>query len=407
MHEVKHIKKNYILGIINGFLMTASDSIIGPRTVLPLFMSTITSSSVLIGLACSMHDALWPMPQIFMAHFLEGKPYKKFMYTYTAFIRSGAIFMISILIFTNPPGILPLFLLLLFIYQFAGGFAGLSFMDIVGKTVSSAKQPSFWGLRMAIGGVLSVAGGFYVKWVLGDAPVNTNFGILYLTASFMVAVALISFCFSYEPRDEAQKRTERFSDFLKDGLKLLSADSNFKILFITRVLLGISFGMNPFYVIFAMRVLGLSVSDVGIMIAVQMTGMIISNYIWNRVAKKYGMRSILSITSFLAVAIPLLAFSCTILGSFPLYAMFFLIGCTVSGISVGSPSILLSIAPGVKRPTYIGFMNTFLAPVFFYPTLNGIIIDAFSYYPAFIISIITGIAAFIVLSELRMEKPLS
>jgi len=404
---IKHIKKNYILGIINGFMFNVSESITGPRTVLPLFMSTITNSSFIIGLACSMHDALWPLPQIFTAHFLEGRPYKKFMYVYTAFIRSGAIFMMSILIFINPPAILPFFLLLLFIYQFSGGLAGLSFMDIVGKTISAKKQPSFWGFRMAIGGTLSVAAGFYVKWILGDAPTNFNFGILYITAGILVAIALLSFCFAYEPKDEVQKKTKKFSVFFSEGVKLLAKDSNFKSLFFTRVLLGMSFGMNPFYVLFALRVLKMSAADVGILISVQMTGMIISNYLWSRMAKHFGMRSILSITSILAVMIPLLAFLCHGVERAPLYIMFFLIGCTVSGISVGSPSILLSIAPEVKRPTYIGFMNTFLAPVFFYPTLNGVIIDKFSYTPALVVSVITGISAFIILRGMKIEKSLS
>lgn len=386
MSGIRSNRKNFVLGVINGILFNFAFAITGSETILPVFVSTLTGSGLLIGLAGSMQKALWPMPQIFMAHYLEGRKFTKFVYTYTAYIRTAAMFLMGFVILWKPPFIIPVFFILLFTYFTAGGMSGISFMEIIGKTISKKRLTAFWGLRQAGGGLLAILGGIYVKFILSEVPYPKDYAILFLTAGFVVAIALVSFIIADEPPSENQQRTSQFGVFLKNGFGFLAEDRNFKCLFVYKTLMGIAMGPIPFYSLFAIRHMGANPSDIGFFISVQMAGLILSNILWESIAKK-KVKYILIITAFCTILQPILAYAALHLNMMLLlYIVFFLIGFTISGLRVGVLTYMLHIAPEGNRPTYVGLLNTFTAPILFYPMLNGVLIDAFTFLPTFIIS---------------------
>lgn len=394
MDKIKHNRKNYFLGIINGVLFNFAFAITGSETILPVYMSTLTSSGIIIGLVGSMQKALWPMPQIFMAHYLEGRKYTKFVYIYTAIIRTVTMFLMGFVIYWHPPYIIPVFLFLLFLYLFSGGLSGISFLEIVGKTIAKQRLTSFWGLRQAGGGVLAILGGFYVKFILSTFDYPKNFSILFITAGFIVAIALLSWIIADEPSSENQIKIKKFRSFLKIGFSLLSKDTDFKAIFFYKIVIGIAMGPVPFYSLFAIKMLNIDASNIGFFIALQMAGLIVSNILWERISKN-GVKHIMIITALSILLQPIIAVCSLFYGILPMYIVFFLIGVSVSGLRISSMTYLLHIAPDNKRPTYMGFYNTFTAPFLFYPMLNGIIINMFSFIPTFIISGIFAIIAFI------------
>ncbi len=397
MEDVKHIQKNYIAGIINGFFFNLAFAVTGSKTILPLFVSTLTSSGFIIGLAGSMEDALWPLPQLFMANYLEGRKYTKFVYIYTAYVRVTAMFAMGFLILWSPSFILPVFLILLFIYLTAGGMSGISFMEIIGKTVSRKKITSFWSIRQAGGGILSMFGGIYVRFALESVKYPYSYALLFLTAGVFVGIALLAFCITEEPPSRGQVKAGGFRKFIIQGIAVLNTDINFKRLFAYRILMGIGMGMIPFYAVFAVRQLNIDPAQIGFFITVQMGGLVISNILWNRISDKFGIKAVTVIAAVSVIIQPVLAYMSMFTGTYVLYILFFLVGFSIAGLRVGHSSYLLVIAPERKRPTYLGLMNTMTAPVLFYPMFNGLIIDRFSYTPALIISVIASIIALVIM----------
>ncbi|MGE3063473.1 MAG: MFS transporter [bacterium] len=399
--DKRHLKKNYTLGIVNGILMNLVDALTGSSTMLPLYLSTLTRSSVIIGLGSSLHEALWPLPQIFMAHFHEGKPLKKYVYDWTAFIRSLMMFVLAFVVFLNPPGVLWIFLASLFTYHIFGGIAGLSFMDVVGKTIAPNKLASFWGLRIAVGGVLSVGGGFAVKYVLNKYQSPFDFYLIFISAAFIVTFGLFSFCLADEPPDSTQKKTKSFLVFFKDGIKVLSRDRNFRYLYAVRMLLGITAALEPFYMIFAVRELGVRPSSAGFMIAARMSGLVLSNFLWNFIAKKKSLRHVLVAAAAVGFFLPGIAYISKFNNSI-IFLLFFFAGIFYSGIQVGGHSLLLTIATDEKRPTYIGFFNTMIAPVYFVSIVHGALIDRFSFSLPFVLASAASAAG--LLAALRLRR---
>lgn len=66
---------------------------------------------------------------------------------------------------------------------------------------------------------------------------------------------------------------------------------------------------------------------------------------------------------------------------------------------------MLDVSPETERPTYLGFMNTFLAPVLLLSSLGGLIIEKTSYEVLFSIVIIAAVAALVF--SLQLEEPRS
>ncbi|MGD8628002.1 MAG: hypothetical protein PVH52_02885, partial [bacterium] len=83
--------------------------------------------------------------------------------------------------------------------------------------------------------------------------------------------------------------------------------------------------------------------------------------------------------------------------------VFFFLGFTLSGIQLGYANYMLDVSPEAERPTYLGFMNTFIAPVLLLSSVGGFVIERTSYEVLFIGVIAAGIIALIF--SVQLEEP--
>ena len=116
-----------------------SAALAGGTTVLPVFISNITSSKVLIGLSGTMAMAGWYLPQLVVANYIETVRRKRPVYIWAGIIRIIAIWVLALSVLlleaTWAGGFVILFFVLYSIYVIAGGVAGIPFMDVVGKEI--------------------------------------------------------------------------------------------------------------------------------------------------------------------------------------------------------------------------------------------------------------------------------
>lgn len=396
----RDFRRNYACGILNGVFYNISYAFIGGSTVLPLFINSLTASRFMVGLVNTIETAGWPLPQVFIASFVEYRESKKPLYIQLAIIRSLLLFIIaiSVLLFSGAWGnrFLVLFMLLFTVYAIAGGLSGVSFMDIIGKVFNSRTRGGLWAWRMGIGGSLGVLAGFVVRWILKHFHYPVNFGILFLIASCFMSVAFLSFSLIKEPLSATGgKKRIPFFHFLREGADTLRSDVRFKMLFLLRICLGLNSMSLPFYILFIKQYHGLELSTAGLFVSVQTFGAIISNLLWGTLSRGRGNHQVLRFTAAVSMLPPLLILVSHRVPAHLSYDLliFFLLGVTTQGTWLGFPNALLDIAPEEKRPTYVGFMNTMIAPVLFLPAIGGILIDYLSFTMLFTISFAASIVA--------------
>lgn len=372
-------RRNFTLGILNGALFNLASAFIRGSSVLPAFLSQLTSSKVLIGLSSNLEAAAWFLPQMLVAGLVGHRGRKLPLYIWMAALRSifFAGLTVSIFLFSNQKGLmLPLFFSLFTLYAVAGGIAGVPFMEIVGKTIPYQRRGSFFGMRIFFGGLLGVGGGWIVEKIMARNSFPTNFGLIFTLAFASITIALILFCFVREPWLQGERRNLR--DSLLKGPKIFKGDANYRRFFLVRILLGSYLLGMPFYILYAGGILGSQIKLIGAYISCEMVGLISSNVIWGKLSNKGGNRLVLSLTSISGLLSPLLAI---ILPPSPIIfrLVFFFLGVTRSGLIIGYNNYLLEIAPPQERSTYVGFMNTIVSPTVFFSALGGLIISLSSY----------------------------
>jgi MFS family permease len=381
----RHFKRNFFLGVSNGVLFHFAWAFTGTSTVLPLFISRLTPSEILIGLASTLEALGWFLPQIAVAAITLHRTKQLPVYIKAAFLRGGSFLVFALLVFIlgkeNPSYLLVTFFFLFSLYSLGGGMAGVSFTDIVGKTIPEEKRGSFFGARKLIGGGLAALGGLLIQRILRFSDFPQNFGILFLVASGLIILALVSTCLVRETPTTRQPRKRTVRDNLLLGLRITREDANLRKFLHTRVAIGCYVMGLPFYVIYATRFLSAPAGMAGVFLTVQMIGYLCSNLLWGYLSNRRNNRLVLVLSASFSGVCPLLVLSDIAFG-IPLWAYastFFFLGATVAGLDLGYMNYLLQFAPEERRPIYVGFFNTVVGPTFFLSALGGVIIQVFSF----------------------------
>jgi MFS family permease len=353
------------------------------------------------------------LPQVIVAPFAERTERKKPLYIYTAALRFFSLLALSIVTFTVGRYDNAIFLLLFFvvfaIFSLSGGVAGPAFMDIVAKAIPAQRRGSLWAIRISVGSGFAVLGGFIVRYVLRVLPFPANYGAMFLISTGLVAVGLALFSFVVEPVQPVTKDRKGLREHLAEGRLVFRKDSNYRGLVQIRLLIGVLFMATPFYVVYARDVAGVEESAVGLLLASQMLGLMLSNILWGNIANRLGSRLVLMGTAFTGIIPPLGALALPLFFPGQLYfaVLFFFIGVSGAALRLGYSTFLLEIAPPLRRLTYIGFINTTIAPVLFLPTIGGTIVEIISYKPLFVIAAVaSGLALYrsFLLTEPRREQ---
>jgi MFS family permease len=368
--------------------------------VLPAFISRLTTSTILIGLASSLENAGWFLPQAFTSNLVAHRRRKKPVYVLAAVVRVTALAafvpIVALCKDRSPGLVLAGFFTLYSIYSLGGGLAGVCFMDIVGKAIPSDRRGSFWGFRNFWGGLLAVGGGWLVKEILQRWGYPANYAMLFGLATVLVAVALGAFAFVVEPTEPVRSSGKTLKEHLQAGARLVAQSTGLRRLLLARVAFGFCWMAAPFYVLFARRELRFPESSVGLFLSLQMLGLVLSNLLWGRLSAKRGNPAVYTgvlatatITPFLALALPYLRSPFTALA---LGGCFLGLGAVSSGLQIGYYNVLLDHATGPERPTLVGFLNTIVAPTLFLSAPAGLLIELTSFRILFLVAGAAGLA---------------
>ena len=217
-------KKNFILGVVSGAIFRLGFSFTDPHTVLPLFVSLLTSSKVLIGSVVTIKAFGWFMPQVFIASFTEHWQKRKPIYILGAVLRASSLFILFLFIYFWGRKMSSLLLVSFFVLYgtacLGAGLGGLPFLDIIGKVITPRHRGKFFSLRLFFGGVLAVGGGLLVRYVLAHPihfPFAHNYALLFFLTFLFTSLGMLLFVFIREPAElPAVKKRSSFFVYLKE-----------------------------------------------------------------------------------------------------------------------------------------------------------------------------------------------
>jgi len=403
----RQLRWNFFMGVIHGVFYKAGMAFSEPNMILPLFLNAFTKSKTLIGLFGTLFQFSGAWPQLLTAQKIQSICRKKPLLIAMLIIRMaswGVLGLITYFYGARHPGwILAIFLLLLSLFYLAGGVAGIPFFDIIAKAIPTSLRGRFWGIRQFLGGILAIAAGFAVKWILASPglPFPKNYAVLFLLSFVFLGISYLGLGSIREPKYDNCPPPKSFSLFLKEAFQTLRDDKNFAQAIFTEILAGSLLLSLSFYVLYAKNSLKVEPSMVGLFIAVQMLAGVLSNLVWGMLSDKIGNKSVIRGALLFHLSIPFFAL---ISGAGWMYLLvFFGIGFYMNGASIGFTNFMLEVAPEEKRPLYISLRGTLVAVVSFFPLLGGIFIDLFSFRAVFAAVLVISILANIL--AIRLKEP--
>jgi MFS family permease len=405
---LNNFRRNFNLGVVNGALFNAALAFISGSTILPVFISQMTDSKILIGFFSTLESFGWFAPQLFAAALIAHKSKLIGFYNRLSFLRLGffALAIGGIFLFVGRPQSTLLAFGANFVFMsIAAGFAGVAFTEIVGKTIPVGKRGSYFGLRMFIGGSLAAIEGIFVKQVIAAYPYPYNFGFIFMAAWLLMMLGMGSFAYIKEPAATYTTAKGPLMNQIRTAIAVFKRDRNFRLLYWSRVCVNTIFLALPFYVVFAINRLGAPESMAGVYLTAEMIGYLASNALWAWLSNKVSNKKVIIFAATISILPPLLAFVSSLFPVSPILfsAVFLILGMAESGMGMGYLNYLLEILPEKGRLLSIGLMHTMIAPTVFFSALGGLLGQIFSLRILFLI--VCGVTLFSISLSLQLHDP--
>jgi len=373
---------NHIKNVLHGFFVSVAVTIAEPSTILPLIVHYFSKSTVLVGFYAFLLKGGAILVQLVAAYYIQSHkivlPYLKRVFL--ARFLSWFFIGFSIVVFGRDHPSLTLFLIGvgLFFFSFSAGFGAIFYNEISAKMFTKEFLGFTMSYRQFFAGLGSIVSGAAAGFILERFPPPLNFGYLFIVSSFLMGMGLLAFSTVKEPvKEKVAKKEKSFKKFVKEAFLLLKKDKNLKNQILSRLFSNAYLIALPFIILQAKDKISISGSDVGILISSQMTGSMLSNLLWGKLASRGKNKSIILIAISILIAVMLYVnFAKTI---YEYAVLFFLTGAAIDGIRLGFGNLIIIIAPQEYRPTYIALQVNISSFGLLFSVLGGFILKISGY----------------------------
>lgn len=372
-------------------------------TTIPLFVSTMTSSATLIGLIPAIHNMGWQLPQLLLAKRISKmervKPFVILMTLHERLPILG-LGVLGLLLPKIGTHIALVLTFLLLIWQGLGaGFTANAWQIMISKVIPGNSLASFFGAQSAGANLLASLGAYLAGLLLISFKPPFDFASCFFITSGLYA---LSWFFLNQTREKPSlKPAEGFSPqpLWKDISSILKRDQSFKNFLVSRFFSQFGMMASAFYSVYAVKNLGMTTVQVGVMTGVLMITQVIMNPLLGRLSDKWSRKWVLVLGSLSAAASAILA---VVIKDMNLFALVFILnGIAATAFWTIGITISLEFGEESQRPTYVGMANTLIAPAtILAPLIGGLLADSFGYNTTFITSAVFALISSVIMIAL-------
>lgn len=359
-----NVAANFSLNVANGASTKLAEQIISPSLTLPWILSFLGAPSFMVGLLVPIKNAGSLLPQLVVSGKIRSYAVRKYFWVAGALVQAVCMLLSALVIWLLSDLAAAWFILLfLLLFSIASGVASIAFKDVVAKTIPKGKRGQMLAARASIGGVLTLAAGLTLYFLIGEEGSKNIYGWLFISTSFLWFLAAFLF---YLIREE-KGATEGGRTPIKEigaGWKLLKKDANLRNFIITRALLMAIPLATPFYVVIGKNTVSDTLAAFGLLIVTNGLANIISSPFWGRYADRSS-RKMMMLTAGLGIltALYVLLFPFlpdTFQSIYSFIPVFFLNGMAHAGARLSRKTYLVDFAPEKERPLYVSLSNTLI-----------------------------------------------
>ncbi|MEJ5313364.1 MULTISPECIES: MFS transporter [Anaerolinea] len=398
--KVQQHRFNFTVNILDGAMFGMALGFASFSTVIPLFISSLSDSAILIGMVSAVHVLGWQLPQLFIAPWLARKTYFKplvMVFTLQERLPFLGLAVVAFLIPTigNTWGIVLAFLMLTW-QAIGGGFTANPWQLMIHKIIFPEVLTTFFGMQAAAMNLLAAAGAVISGLLLDRIPYPHNYALTFLIASFWLAISYAFLNATREPEGEHPFSEQNSPSLWKSMITIFQTDPNFIAVLGVRILGTFGMMASSFYSVYAVNQLGASKTEAGILTSVLMISSVVMNLFLGWLADHWSHRKVLEIgvmAMFLSAILAALAPSFTWF-----YPVMFFTGISNTAMWTIMMAYVLTFGEERQKPLYVGMANTLITPfTFTAPILGGWLANSFGYPATFWASSAAAIFCLIIL----------
>jgi MFS family permease len=395
--QQKHLKFNYALQLTEASFWGLGFGLASTTSVIPLFLAQYTDSAILFSLIPAIQTIGFQLPQLFMAKRIASQHYILPIVTkMTLNERLPYLGMAMIALFANrlPPAAVISLLFLMIVWQgVGGGITGNAWQNLVSKVIPSDIRSMFFSIQGAGVNLLTSVGAFLAGMLLEKNSSNTGYALSFFLGFIAMMTSYTLLHLTREAPSEEVISKEDSPSILEAAKDILVNDKDFRSFVFVRVLLPFATMASSLFTIYIIKQFNASERTVGAMTSLLFISTVIAGlllgWISDHIGRKFAMLltlGIMAVTAFLAMSAQTIEL---------FYVVFILTGVINGSFWSVFLSFSLEFGTTKTRPTYVGLINTLIAPsTLIAQLLGGSLADSISYQSTFLV---TGIFAVLTL----------
>jgi len=389
-----NLRFNFTVNLLDGGFFGFAFGFASVITVIPLFVSHMTDSALLIGLIPAIHSAGWQLPQLLTAgHLSRAKRFKPPTLWATIHERLPFLGLAAIAWFLprlNTQTALILTFILLIWQGLGGGFTANAWVNLISKIIPSNLHGTFFGVQMAAFTGLEAIGAVLAGLILDRLDGPLDFTLCFLAASLALSISYGFIALTRERETISQTGESLPPNFWEVSGRILRANRNFIIFLGVRTLSQFATMALSFYTIYAVWHFGINEFTAGVMTTSLLVANILANPLMGRLADRWSPRMVMGLGGIGTSLSALIAILAPSAGWFYLAFVFASMGI-VATWTIPIP-LTNQFGNEKERPFYIGLSNTFTAPAaILAPILGGWLADSQGFQATFLVSVISGL----------------
>jgi MFS family permease len=356
----KDYKWNFTVNLLDGASFWIGSSFISSVTILPLFISKLTSSLLPIGMISVITAAGWFLPQLFSARITESRSkMKEIVVGWGLYLERLPILVMilsPIIAKSDPTFALTLLILCLIWHTMGAGVVATAWMTLLAKIFSPEKRGSFLGTTMFVGNGMGILGSVVSAWLLDTLAYPTSFILHFSIAALFIFLSWVFLGLTREPVVTQEGPIQDFKTYFVSLMEIFKTDHNFRRFIITSVIITIGAMGSGFFTISAIRRFNVPDSTVGLYTLSMLIGQTLGNLALGWMADKHGHKQSIEI-GVLAIFFSFLISVFTTSPKF-YFLIFFLFGVNLSSGIVSGMLVVWEFCSISRVPSYSGLANT-------------------------------------------------
>jgi MFS family permease len=406
-HEVnRRYRWNLTVSVAEVAFFFLGASFIAATTILPLFISKLTSSTLAVGFVALLAQGGWYLPQLFTAHATERLPRMLPVMVNVGFFAERLplwlLVLAAALAVRSPAMALALTLAGYAWHTLGAGAIAPAWQELIVRCFPVERRGFYLGFGSFVGTGFGAAGAAASAAILRILPYPQSFVAVFSIGAIGVLISLAFMTLVREPVPAQRPPAQSSREFWAGVWEITRSRGNFRWYLAARLVLAFGAIGIGFVTLSAIRIWQVSDATVGIYTGLSLAGEAAGMLLLGLLADRKGHKLSLQITALVyAAAYALAAWSP---GPQVYYLSFVLIGFGLGGQIISGVMLTLEFAPSGRQPTYAGLVNSSLGLAGIAAPLAGAWMATRSFPALFTLSAALNVAA-LVLFLTRVSDP--